>query len=557
MSRSGRLSWVIPAVLLPPMAALVLGTVLDAGPSGEVRASLFPAAVALFDPFFWTCVWNSAGSAAVVALLSLLAGVSLARLTTGDRFWGRGGLTALALAPAVFSPLYGAIGLAVGPGRASATPQSLGPAWLLLCWLNTARGGALVALAVRRELALVDPIWRDAGLAAGARRWRIWRTLVWPLVRPGAIRTAAAVFGLTLFEPGVPLVLNLRRSLAFQVIDASHGAGPTPRAVVLVMAGLFLVVLAHVPGWILTRPSTPPLVAPAVRTASVRRGLAASAGLLLWCLVCWPPVVALVRSVLVQGRSGPDPAWRRLAQALADSLADPAGRDAVAASLLLGASAATLSLVLAWSAWRGPAVDGVRPRSHLPWLMGLFPGLALAAGMALLPILLRMLAGPPGAAGTGRGVPGIVGDLANWLDPYLAPLPALVLTLVVVRLPLLVPWMQGVAARWRPEHGEAAVLLGASRGRVRYGLAATLFGPQVVRAWLFTATLAATEVPAVLLLSPTSRWRPAAATVVALFDQPGLDRVAASLALLALGANALVFALSLALDDPPASGLAD
>ena len=42
----------------------------------------------------------------------------------------------------------------------------------------------------------------------------------WPIVRPAAARAAGIIFLLAIVEPGAPLVLGLRRTLAFQIVDA-------------------------------------------------------------------------------------------------------------------------------------------------------------------------------------------------------------------------------------------------------------------------------------------------------------------------------------------------
>ena len=61
--------------------------------------------------------------------------------------------------------------------------------------------------------------------------------MTWPLIRPAAARAAAIVFPMALLEPGVPLILGLRRTLAFQIVEAAGRPDPFPRlAVWTVMA---------------------------------------------------------------------------------------------------------------------------------------------------------------------------------------------------------------------------------------------------------------------------------------------------------------------------------
>src|SRR4051794_7186334 len=76
-------------VALIPASGLLVAAVLDRGPTGAVRISVFPMALALWDPFVWDCLWNSVAVASVVALGSLAIGVGLARVVARWRFWGR------------------------------------------------------------------------------------------------------------------------------------------------------------------------------------------------------------------------------------------------------------------------------------------------------------------------------------------------------------------------------------------------------------------------------------------------------------------------------------
>ena len=85
----------------------------------------------------------------------------------------------------------------------------------------------------------------NAARLAGASPQRIWRQLVWPVVRPGAARAAGMVFALTLIEPGAPLVLG-RRTLGFQIVEAALGPEPAPRAAVLALTATVLAFVARV-----------------------------------------------------------------------------------------------------------------------------------------------------------------------------------------------------------------------------------------------------------------------------------------------------------------------
>src|SRR5262245_4210503 len=91
-------------LVLAPLVALVPIAVLDAGPGSQVRLSIFPLALAVFDPFVWTCVGNGVVLGATVAIVAMLIGVRLGRLLAGGRSWTRAGLEWLVISPAVAPP---------------------------------------------------------------------------------------------------------------------------------------------------------------------------------------------------------------------------------------------------------------------------------------------------------------------------------------------------------------------------------------------------------------------------------------------------------------------
>ena len=74
--------------------------------------------------------------------------------------------------------------------------------------------------------------------ALGASHRRAWRQLVWPIVRPEVARTSAAVFAATLLDPGAPIVLGQRRTLAFLIVETTLRRDAPTRAAMLALIGL-------------------------------------------------------------------------------------------------------------------------------------------------------------------------------------------------------------------------------------------------------------------------------------------------------------------------------
>jgi ABC-type Fe3+ transport system permease subunit len=537
------------AVVLAPSAALVTAAVLDRGPGGAVRLTLFPAALAALDPYVWDCARNSLAFAAAVTFASRLVGVALARVAVRWRFWGRSPLVALACAGVVVPPAFGAMGLSWLFG----TPGiGLGPwaGWAAWFWVGLTSGAPLVGLSAASALARVDPGWEDAARLAGANRARVWRQLVWPVVRPEVARALAVVFGLTLLEPGAPLVLGLRRTLGFQITESALDGGPgqITRAAVLALGGVILVGLGRVlVGWWggARAPAPWQAEAPVLRAspAGPGRGAAFALALAAAAVAVWLPVLGLASEALSPGPGG---AWRLPVSfaAFAAVVRDPLTRQYLTNSALLGLSVVALDLLLAralaaWSvARRGPRPGPVGRMADWPEA---FPPLAIGVGALAIPWTLRMAADALGSPGSR---PPLAEAVADAFDPDRTPWVALVFAVGLARLPLLTrsaaQWRRGL----RPALLDAAVGLGATRRQARRVLPNRWLGASPTAA-LLTLALAATGVTPALLLAPTAETRPAGPAVLALVDEPGggLTR-AAALATAATAVNLAALALA-------------
>jgi iron(III) transport system permease protein len=539
---AGTALWV---VVLAPALAVLPSAVLDRGPGGSVRWTLFPAALVVLDPFVREVVRNSLVMATLVTGVSLILGVGLARGLFRTRFWGRPVLSALGVAPLVVPSVVAALGLrlAFGPlatwpgarfGLRTGLPADLG-AWVGWFWVGLASGLPLVLLASGAALARVEPAWEDAARLAGASPHLIWRQLIWPIVRPRAARAAAAVFTLTLVEPGAPLVLGLRRTLAFQLVDSALGPDPAPRAPLLALAAIGLAVAGQVLlGWWGGPPvsSSPEPSKARSATAGGTRAVLCLLAMGGWGVLGWFPVLA------VFGRAvSPSPL-----AALRSLLADPIALRLVANAAALGIAVVVLDLLLAWtlSAWAGRRPGRVALLAGWPER---FPPLALGVGALVLPGLLNsgvdLLRPLPVPERLVHGLQIVARDL----DPDWLPGVLLALAVAAVRLPFLARTIEESRSLFRPVLIDAAVTLGASPGAGRRRAAGWLVGAR--GALLLTFALAATNLAPALLLAPTAGSRPIAPGVLILADEPGDGLARASgLASLASVVNLGAFALA-------------
>ena len=265
---------VVGLLTVLPALALAVAVLVDLGPDGEPRFSLFPIALLAFDPFAWTCARNSLIFATALTAVSLIGGIAIGSAISGRPGRGRTVLRAavcsmLTAPPAClalgFIGLWGtaepwagpaAMSLAVAGGLSLESWRGW-PAWLLWIWASGPAAVALVAIATAAVRDHIEPAWRDAARLAGAGPVRTWRNVTWPLIRPAAARAAAIVFPLALLEPGVPLILGLRRTLAFQIVEAAARPAPFPRIAVWTAMAAAISIAAR---WIIRWFGGPPLL---------------------------------------------------------------------------------------------------------------------------------------------------------------------------------------------------------------------------------------------------------------------------------------------------------
>jgi len=559
-------------IQIAPVVALVLAVSFDRGPTGDARLSphLFPVVLWIFDDFAWTCARNSVLFALLVSLSALVVGVGLSWLIARRRFWGRpilrGAVAALVAAPPAFLAL-GILGLVgqphpwpwplviqdtTGPGASLESWAGL-PLWIVWLWTTLPGAAVLVMLAATGPVERLERSWEDAARLAGASPSRIWWSLSWPIVRPSALRAAAMVFFFALVEPGAPLILGLRRTLAFQIVDLAGRPDPFPRvAVWAVMAGLF-----GLAGWVMLRwRAGPPILEHPERSAAVSRNdlyprralplraFASTLVLAAWALAGWLPVVGLVH--MAASPAWTEGAWTEGAFGafldLARRIGDPPVPQLAANSLVFGIEVACGIMVLAWivrpdqgiRCSRTNWLRFIRPIAHPPPLI-------LAVGVLALPWLAGLAS--RFLLDTGRPAPALVlENLAGALDPYRNSWIVMIGCVGLALAPRLFLSWRGVSGLGpSPAHfgsaGEAALVAGASRARARWLSAPWRHGRWFGRFVLVWA-LAATNLTPALLFAPWTDGRTVAPGVVVLAGGAGeAPSQAAALALLAVAVN--------------------
>jgi ABC-type Fe3+ transport system permease subunit len=577
--------WLLSCVQFAPAIVLLVAIMVDEGPSGEARASphFFAVVLWIFDDFAWTCARNSVVFALLVSVASLLLGLGLRCALARLGAWGQRVLGAAVLLVVSASPAFLALGLrgllgepqrwpwpfaAVNGGSSGASLESWSgvPLWLLWIWATLPAGAALVALLTEPSFRRLDPAWDEAARLAGASGPRIVRDLFWPVIRPSAARAAGLVFLLALVEPGAPLVLGLRRTLAFQIASAVSQPAPFPRAAVwALMAGVFGLL-----GWLAFRfKGGAPIVAEPAggmtlaysgrysRRVSRSSSIAAAVPLGAWAIFAWLPIFGLIAAATRGGRlaSGVVAANHGFAGPIA-RFSDPAVVRVLLDSAQFGLAVAAGIVVLAWMA----GLDS-RPRPGRMWgrwlrPIVLLPPLVLGAGVLGLPWLLGLASRILFDREQSR-LAIAVRDFSAAIDPREHPWTLMACCVGLVLLPRLArngrpdvtPGAQGVQ---NDSSYEAAVLCGAARWQARL-----LNQPLRPGRWLGTFALiwafAATNLTPALLFATGTEGKTIGPAILDLAGGDALSRSrAAVLALLAIVVN--LAGISTAYGTGPAPG---
>lgn len=411
----------------------------------------------------------------------------------------------------------------------------------------------MVMLAIAPAVERIQPAWEDAARLSGVGSFTSWRKLIWPLIRPTAARVAAVVFSLALVEPGAPLILGLRRTLAFQIVEAAGRADPFPRtAIWAAMAGLLALAgrvmlrgwggapilgfaADHAPAGNRTAAKRPGFWAPLIGTVAL--GGAAFVG--------WLPVLGLLRIVLDRPSrpSGSEGSAARSWTPLIGRLFDPPMLQLAVNSLVLGLEVAAVIVLLAWLIMPGlRAVSSRSLGSRLVRPIAMMPPLLQGVGILTLPWLIGLAASSLHASQRLRGLAARLSDLAIELSADRNPWIILVVAVsLTVGLSFLRNWQWSAESEVRDRRScpDAALLVGVSAARAR-AVASWRPGRWIGR-FLLVACFAATGLTPALLFTPWMDGRTISPGILILADSTDNARTqAAILGLIVLAANVAV-----------------
>jgi len=196
-----------------------------------------------------------------VAVTSVIA-LALALPMSRYAFRGKNALSGLMLVPMILPPFVGAIGVQQFLSRYGSLNLLLMHGGLMdarhpIDWLGEHRFLGVVALEslhlypilylnVLAALANVDATLEEAAENLGARGWRLFRDVTFPLILPGYFAGAIIVFIWAFTDLGTPLLFGYREVVPVKIFDLVDQAQSDPMGYALVLTVLLITAIVFV-----------------------------------------------------------------------------------------------------------------------------------------------------------------------------------------------------------------------------------------------------------------------------------------------------------------------
>lgn len=447
---SGAALAAVPALFLAYFFAWPVARILLEGLRANGGWDTAAVPEVLGDPSVRRVVWFTAWQAALSTVLTLLVALPGAFVFARLRFRGRGLLRAVVTIPFVLPTVVVAsafLALAGPRGLIGERIDPRGSLWAILA-AHVFFNYAVIVRTVGGLWSHLDPALEDAARSLGASRWRSFRELSWPLLRPAVVAASSITFLFTFTSFGVVVLLGGTRyqTLEVAILRATRDRLDLRTASVLALVQLLAVLsLLVVLGRTADRRSVRQRLlsaSDAARRPSTRgeRVFLAATLVTMAVLLGSPLAVLIERSLRTAGGYGLD-SYRALTVAPSRSAALVQPADAIRNSLGFAFAASVIAVLVG-----GLAAAALARRGHSQGLLGI--GLMLPLGTSAVTVGFGFL------VALDRPV-----DLrASW---WLVPLAhSLVAVPFVVRITL--PVLRSIDPRLR----EAAGTLGASPSRV-------------------------------------------------------------------------------------------
>jgi iron(III) transport system permease protein len=242
-----------------PVAKVLAAGGLDA--NGGLSAAAFLTRLSAADIWNLSCLaggrscgvfWNSLALAVVVGLLTTLLGLAFALLAFRTGFRAKRLLNVLAVLPVITPPFVIGLGIILLFGRSGVATVAFAD-WFGIRpgrWIYGFNGLVLVQVLAFTPIAYlvmagvvqgVSPSMEEAAQTLRADRWRTFRTVTWPLMRPGIANAFLIGFVESLADFGNPLVLGgnfdvLSTDIFFAVVGSQNDPGRAAALSIVLLA---------------------------------------------------------------------------------------------------------------------------------------------------------------------------------------------------------------------------------------------------------------------------------------------------------------------------------
>lgn len=447
-------------------------------------------------------VWNTLALATLTGVLSTLLGLAFALLSARAKVHAGGAFRALAILPLITPPFVVSLALIVLFGRTGIVTE-----WLSLLfgirrsrWIYGLPGVLLAQLLAFTPIAFmllegalrqIAPSLEEAASTMGARRFTVFRTVTWPLLRPGLAAAFLLGFVESLSDFGNPLVLGgdfdvLATRIFFAIAGARHDPGRAA-ALALLLLGLTFGAFALQTAWLgKRRYVTVTGKGDAGVPSPLPRGLAIACGAVAFP---WMAFTAIVYAIIMLGafvhdigRSDMTFTWRHYITAFeVEWIGGPVFRGAAWDSLFTTVEVAAIS---------APLTAGLG--ILLAWLLARqsFPGRRTLEFMAMLSFAI------PGT------VVGVSYIMAFNVPPLELTGTALILVICFVFRNLPVGVRGGIAALAQIDRSldEASATMGGGAVATLRRVILPLMRPAIIAALAYSFVHAMTAVSAVIFL---------------------------------------------------------
>lgn len=441
------------ALLAPPVAFLLaffawpVANIVGEGLRTDRGWDLSGVRDVLGDPALRRVAWFTAAQAAASTVATLAVALPAAHVLARHEFRGRRAVQALVTVPFVLpTVVVGAAFLALLGDRGPLGLHLDDTIWAILL-AHVFFNHAVVVRTVGGLWEGLDERTEEAARVLGASRWRAWREVTLPALRPAIASASVIVFLFTFTSFGIVRILGGPEHATLEVEIYRQTADLLDLPVASVLA---LVQLVAVGALLVVEDRLERRHQAAVGLAAPRRRRAATAGQRIWvaanlavmALLLVTPLVVLVERSLRSGAGHSLAAWRALTDRSTAGGLFVAPIEAVANSLRYAVAATAIAVVLGSLA----AVALTRPGGRVARLVD--SALLLPLGTSAVTVGFGLLVALDEPV-----------DLRA--SPWLVPIAQ-----AVVALPFVVRTMTPVLRSIDPRLREAAAVLGAAPARV-------------------------------------------------------------------------------------------